>query len=151
MNPRSRALQTRRRRGAYGLRMLAIAATAMVSGCGGDGGIEPVSGPALLTVTLRAPASPATGAVRLRLTGVGISGVAAAFPGYTVFSHNVSASEIQAVVAGTLAAGPLITADVASGSGTFTAQVIEAATTADAAIDALAGYDAVVTVTPIDP
>lgn len=151
MNPRSRDMQTRLRRGAYGLRMLAIAAAAMVSGCGGDGGVEPVSGPGLLTLTLRAPATPATGAVRLRLSGAGISSVAAAFPGYTVFSHNVSATEIQVVVLGTLAAGPLITADVSSASGSFTADVIEAATTADAAVDALTGYDAVVVVTPVDP
>jgi len=149
MNPRSRALSMRRSRGAYGIRMLTIAAAALLSGCG-DGGTEP-SGPGVLTVTLRAPASPATGAVRLRLTGTGITGVAAAFPGYTVFSHNVSASEVQAVVVGTLADVPLITADVASGSGNFTADVIEAATTTDAAIDALTGYDAVVSITPIDP
>lgn len=151
MNPRSRAMHLRRRRGAYGLRMLAIAAAAVMSGCGGDGGIEPVTGRAVLTVTLRAPATPATGAVRLRLTGAAISNVAAAFPGYTVFSRVISANEVQAIVIGSLAAGPLITADVVSTGGAYTAEVIEAATTTDAAIDVLTGYDGVVTVAPLDP
>lgn len=151
MNPRSRAMQMRRRRGAYGLRLLAIAAATVVTGCGGDGGIEPVTGRAMLTVTLRAPATPATGAVRLRLTGAAISNVAAAFPGYTVFSRVVSATEVQAIVVGTLAAGPLITADVVSTGGTYTAEVIEAATTADAAIEVLSDYDGAVTIVPLDP
>ena len=118
----------------------------LLASCGGDGGTDP-SGDVLLTVTLRAPEGAAPGAVRFRLTGPGITGIQAAFPGYTVYSHTVSPTEAQVIVVGTLAAGPLITAEASGGS--YDAEVLEVATTADVVVDALTGYNAVVGTAPL--
>lgn len=133
-------------------RMMRTAALALggmlLASCGGDGGTDPDGASVLLTVTLRAPEASSPGAVRFRLTGPGITGVQAAFPGYTVYSRDVSSTEVQVIVVGTLASGPLVTAEATGGD--YDAEVIEVATTADAVLDTPAGYNAVVSVTPVD-
>jgi len=110
--------------------------------CGDDATSSLVQGNVFLTV---APSqSAAVGAVRVRVTGPGVSAVAPASSSYTVYWRLISPSEVQLIVLGAIGTAPVVSLTVSDSRspGRYTATVLEAAGSDDQLITDLAQFSA---------
>ncbi|CAN5567201.1 hypothetical protein BH24GEM3_BH24GEM3_07320 [soil metagenome] len=122
--------------------LLAVITMLGVVACDGNSGgpTAPTIVNESASVSLNTP-NGAEGAVLVRLVGPGYSNIQPANSGYRIFWRRQSEEEVRVLVVGSIAPGPLFTADVSRSSrGTYTAALVEVAARDDAMRESVAGY-----------